>query len=113
MNETLSGILDQLNTLTAQVKDIITEKEEMGFIFQDKNESTSEKVFIENDYCIVAANHGYSCAVENLCELKDTGNGYIAYFPTYSSVIQDNYICMDYAEADYLLKALTFLRSKK
>ncbi len=113
MNETLNDILDQLNTLTAQVKDIIAEKEEMGFIFKNKGEDTSEKVFIEDDYCIVAANHGYSCAVENLCELKDTGNGYIAYFPTYSSVIQDNYICMDYAEADYLLKALTFLRSKK
>jgi len=113
MNDTLNGILDQLNKLTAQVKDIIAEKEEIGFIFEDKDETTSERVSIEDDYCIVSAHKGYNTNVENLCELKDTGNGYIAYFPTYSSVNQDNYICMDYAEADYLLKALTFLRSKK
>jgi hypothetical protein len=113
MNETLNGILDQLNTLTAQVKDIIAEKEEMGFIFQDKDEQTSERVFTYDDTCIVSANKGYQSEVDTLCELKDTGNGYIAYFPTYTSVEQDNYICMDYAEADYLLKALTFLRSKK
>jgi hypothetical protein len=113
MNDTLNGILDQLNKLTAQVKGIIADKEEMGFIYQDKGEDTSERVFIEDDYCIVSANQGYSFAVENLCELKDTGNGYIAYFPTYSSVNQDNYICMDYSEADYLLKALTFLRNNK
>jgi len=113
MNDTLNDILDQLNTLTAQVKDIIAEKEEMGFIFEDKDETTSERVFIEDEYCIVSAHKGYTTNVENLCELKDTGNGYIAYFPTYSSVTQDNYICMDYAEADYLLKALTFLRNNK
>jgi hypothetical protein len=112
-NEILNNILDELNKLTAQVKDIIAEKEEIGFVFKDKDEDTSERVFIEDDYCIVAANHGYSCAVENLCELKDTGNGYIAYFPSYSSVNQDNYICIDYSEADYLLKALTFLKNKK
>ena len=113
MNETLSDILDQLNILTSKVQDAITEKEQMGFIFQDEDEQTSEQVFIEDDYCIVAAHKGYSNHVKNLCELKNTGNGYIAYFPTYTSVDQENYICMDYAEADYLLKALTFLRSKK
>jgi hypothetical protein len=113
MNDTLNDILDQLNTLTTQVKDIIAEKEQMGFIFQDEGENTSERVFIKDDYCIVAAHKGYSNHVKNLCELKDTGNGYIAYFHTYNCVDQDNYICMDYAEADYLFKALTFLRSKK
>jgi hypothetical protein len=115
MNETLNDILDQLNTLTAQVKDIIAEKEEVGFIFEDKGEDTSERVCYEEgtENCIVSAHKGYNADVDVLCKVTDTGNGYIAYFPTYSSVIQDNYICMDYAEADYLFKALTFLKSKK
>ncbi len=115
MNETLNDILDQLNTLTAQVKDIIAEKEEMGFIFNDEDESTSERVYYEEgtENCIVSAHKGYTTNVDMLCKLTNTGNGYIAYFPTYNCVDQDNYICMDYAEADYLLKALTFLRSKK
>jgi hypothetical protein len=106
MNETLNDILDQLNTLTAQVKDII---------FEDKGEDTSERVCYEEgtENCIVSAHKGYNADVDVLCKVTDTGNGYIAYFPTYSSVIQDNYICMDYAEADYLFKALTFLKSKK
>jgi hypothetical protein len=111
MNDTLNAVLDQLNALTEQVKDIIAE-EETNFIFHDEDEQTSERVFIEDDYCIVKAHKGYSNHVKNLCELKDTGNGYIAYFPTHNCINQENYICMTYSEADYLLKALTFLRNK-
>jgi len=115
MKETIDDLLDQLNTLTAKVKDIIAEKEEKGLIFKDEDDDTSVSVCYEKDTdnCIVSAYGGYNSNVETLCKLDDTGNGYIAYFPSYSSAIQDNYICLDYSEADYLLKALTFLRSKK
>jgi len=41
-----------------------------------------------------------------LCKLKDTGNGYIFKFPSWSSSRQDNYICLDYAEAYYVYKML-------
>ena len=42
-----------------------------------------------------------------LClNLENTGNGYIAHFPSNSSCRQDNYVCMDYAEAAYLYAAL-------
>lgn len=43
---------------------------------------------------------------EILASVRDTGNGYIAHFPSFSSAQQDNYVCLDYSEADYLLHAL-------
>lgn len=52
-------------------------------------------------------NLGKVSGVRVLCHLSDTGNGYIAKFPSHSSVHQDNYLCMDYAEAEYLRLALT------
>jgi hypothetical protein len=115
MNETLDNILDQLNILTAQVKDIIAEKEKTGLIFKDEGDDTSVSVCYEEntDNCIVSAYSGYNSNIETLCKLNDTGNGYIAYFPSYSCAKQDNYICLDYDEADYILKALTFIRSKR
>lgn len=41
-----------------------------------------------------------------LMKLTDTGNGFIAYNPSWSSMYQDNYIVMDYSEAFYIYKAL-------
>ena len=63
---------------------------------------------------IKAEHHGWSENVrgETLCKLKSTGNGYIAKFPSYSSVYQDYYVCLDYAQASYLLKALV-MQSKQ
>lgn len=62
---------------------------------------------------VLTAGAGYTEGVDVLCRIEDTGNGYIAYFPSYSSAIQDNYICMDYSEADYLRKLLTHLHIKR
>lgn len=56
----------------------------------------------------VLSGEGYSIPkLSTLASLKDTGNGFIVKFPSHSSVRQDNYVCLDYAEADYLYKALT------
>jgi hypothetical protein len=41
------------------------------------------------------------------CELTDSGNGYIARFPASSSIEQDAYVCLDYAQARALILALT------
>lgn len=49
---------------------------------------------------------------ETLCKVTDTGNGYIAKFPAFNSTEQDNYVCLDYAEADYLLQALKLFMEK-
>lgn len=45
-----------------------------------------------------------------LCKLKDTGNGFIVKFPSWNSTTQDNYICLDYAEAADLLMALSAIK---
>lgn len=43
---------------------------------------------------------------ELVLELKNTGNGYIAYFPGQGTTTQDNFLCMDYSEASYLFAAM-------
>lgn len=37
-----------------------------------------------------------------VAKCKDTGNGYIFKFPSWSCVDQDNYVCLNYAEAEYI-----------
>jgi hypothetical protein len=64
------------------------------------------------DSYTLKASGGYTPGVDTLCEITDTGNGYIAYVPTYSSTMQDNYICMDYSEADYLRKLLAYIHKR-
>lgn len=47
--------------------------------------------------------------VENnrlLMKVTDTGNGFICFSPSWSSTYQDQYVCMDYAEAQYIYEAL-------
>ena len=50
---------------------------------------------------------GYA-ADENEVEaiLTDTQNGYICKFPAFNSVSQDYYVCLDYAQAEYLYLVL-------
>lgn len=43
------------------------------------------------------------------CKLKDTGNGFIAKFPSYSSTEQDHYVTMDYSQALDLWVALSMV----
>ena len=108
--EIYDGLLDQLNKLTAQVKDLIAEN---GEVFEE--DGTVERI-IDNDSgdsYVLKAGGGYTPGVDTLCEITDTGNGYIAYFPSYSSTMQDNYICMDYSEADYLRKLLAYIYKKE
>ena len=104
----LNEILDQLNALTAQVKSL-AEKEE---VFEDDGFVETIKHLEENVF-VLQAGAGYNSNVDVLCKLTETGNGYIAYFPSYSPCIQDNYICMDYSEADNLRKLLTHIHIKK
>lgn len=43
------------------------------------------------------------------CKLKDTGNGFIAKFPSYRSSEQDHYVTLDYSQALDLYVALTLV----
>jgi len=82
--------------------------------FYDDGDGTSEIVSgSSSDGYYIHSREGYSMGVDMLCRMEDTGNGYIAYFPSYASHTQDNYICMDYAEADYLFKLLNYIRKNK
>jgi len=38
-----------------------------------------------------------------LCEVTDTGNGFIAHFPSHSACYQDHYVCLEYAQAAWLV----------
>lgn len=101
-------ILDQLNTLTAQVKDLIA-----GDVTEEEDGcSEIAEQLDDNLYCL-SPMKGYNNHVDILCTVQDTGNGYIAFFPSHASHIQDNYICMGYDEADYLLKLLSFIKKGK
>jgi hypothetical protein len=55
----------------------------------------------------IVGEYGYTEENLVLAKVKNTGNGYIFKFPSCSPTHQTNYICMDYAEADYIRKLLT------
>jgi len=68
-----------------------------------------ERITQKDNVYKLRAVDGYHSEVDILCKLTDTGNGYIFKLPSYSSTSQVNYICMDYAEADYIFKLLKHL----
>lgn len=70
------------------------------FVVRDDNES------------VVMAGHGYNIKGEIRCHLKNTGNGYIAHFPSHSSSYQDNYVCIDYDQAQALVMALSAFKKE-
>lgn len=98
-------ILDQLNALTAKVKDLIE-----GDSFNDGDGLTEYVTSDGDDTTVLMAGKGYTTGVDVLSTVRDTENGYIFFFPSHSSCEQDNYVCIDYAEADYMWKLLSYLR---
>lgn len=98
-------ILDQLNALTAKVKDLIE-----GDTFASADGNSEYVTQLEDDYWSLRARVGYSSHVDVLSTVKDTENGYIFHFPSYSSSVQENYVCLDYDEADYIWKLLSYLK---
>lgn len=98
-------ILDQLNALTAKVKDLIE-----GDTFDEGNGFIERVESVEDDTYALRASKGYRSAVDILSTVKDTGNGYIFFFPSYNSAEQENYVCLDYSEAEYIRKLLCYLQ---
>ena len=60
----------------------------------------------------VVAGQGYYRPGETLCQLEDTGNGFIAHFPSHRSTHQDYYVCLDYSQAHYLILALSAFKKE-
>lgn len=56
---------------------------------------------------------GYHSNVDTLMKLTNTGNGYIAKFPSHSCMQQDYYVCLAYDQADYLMQALAMAMGKE
>lgn len=61
---------------------------------------------------IVVAGDGYYRVGETLCQLDDTGNGFIAHFPSHRATHQDYYVCLDYAQAYDLILALSAFKKE-
>jgi len=74
--------------------------------YQWTEDGATCKAVIKENVIKIKAVSGYCQDVNTLLKLKDTGNGFIAKIPSYGSQQQDNYICLDYSEADFLYKAL-------
>lgn len=55
---------------------------------------------------VIKTRNGFIDNNRNLCVVEDTGNGYIAHFPSFTSTQQDHYVCLDYAQAEYLMQAV-------
>lgn len=70
-------------------------------------EGLQDHVFRDKDNAVVVAGKGYAIAGKTRCALTDTGNGFIAHFPSHTSTLQDNYVCMDYDQAHALVMALS------
>jgi hypothetical protein len=51
---------------------------------------------------IAGADYVQEYAGKPIAKMKDTGNGVIIKFPSYSCISQDNYVCLNYAEAEYM-----------
>ena len=60
----------------------------------------------------VVAGQDYHHVGRTLCQLDDTGNGYIAKFPSHRTTHQDYYVCLDYAQAYDLILALSAFKKE-
>jgi hypothetical protein len=75
--------------------------------------STEETVIRKGNKSIVkAVGRDYHPHIDVLCSVKDTGNGYIAKFKSYSSCHQDHYVCLDYAQAYDLILGLSAFKKE-
>ena len=61
----------------------------------------------DGDRSMVIRGKNYTFPGSVACDLEDTGNGFIARFPSHSPTTQDYYVCLDYSQARDLVLALS------
>lgn len=71
--------------------------------------STEERITRTDNVAHVHAGAGYYDHVKRqpLCEVTNTGNGYIIKFPAHNCTTQDYYVCLDYAQAYDMILGLS------
>jgi len=73
---------------------------------------TTEIIQRAGDTARLIAGEGYHRVGETLCQVDNTGNGYIAKFPSHSACYQDYYVCLDYSQAYDLILALSAFKKE-
>jgi hypothetical protein len=71
------------------------------------SERCEDIVDVVDGVAVVTQGFGYHNPGEVRCELRETGNGFIAVFPAHNCITQDYYICMGYDQARDLVLALS------
>lgn len=66
------------------------------------------------DVAFVVGGEGYAPHVkgEVICEVRNTGNGYIIVFPAHKSTEQDYYLCLDYAQTYDMILGLSAFKKE-
>jgi hypothetical protein len=79
-----------------------------------ENRNHDEIVLRCGETSLVFGNKGYAPHVrgEVICEVKNTGNGYIILFPSHTSTEQDYYVCLDYAQAYDMILGLSAFKKE-
>jgi len=72
----------------------------------------TETVTRQGAWSFVATGKGYYQPGKLLCCVENTGNGYIARFPGQTSMRQDHYVCLDYAQAVDLIQGLSMFKKE-
>ena len=76
------------------------------------SDNTEQVVHRLNDTAVVLTGKGYRHPGEPLCNIQNTGNGYIAHFPAPNFTMQDYYVCLDYAQARDLVLGLSMFKKE-
>jgi phage FluMu gp28-like protein len=106
-------INQKLDELTSEVQRLITIVNELDDNITEEVDGCSERIYkVSSNFWSLEANAGYTNDVSDLATVNDTENGYIFHFPSYCSTQQDNFICIDYSEADYIRKLLNHIHNE-
>jgi hypothetical protein len=72
----------------------------------------TESVSRGGNVATVTGGNGYYAPKPLICTVENTGNGYIAFFPSHSSCVQDYYVCLDYSQAHDLILGLSAFKKE-
>ena len=76
------------------------------------SDNTTQIVERQGDIAEVKTGPGYAWPGEVTCEVQNTGNGYIAFFPAPNFTMQDYYVCLDYTQARDLVLGLSMFKKE-